>query len=123
METKEENKAKKMDTVAPPRPTRKPRRKPKKNSKPVPPEETPKEKLKAKIRALSAFRIPKAVREERMDLLEERISETKSKREKERLKKELEILETVAEKEENFGGEFPDYGDSASYGGGQERPD
>jgi len=105
--------------------TRKPKRKPRKEkkNKPAPPQETPKEKLKAKIRALSAFRIPRAVREERMDLLEERISETKSKTEKERLKKELEILETVAEKEENFNGEFPDYGDSASYGGGQERPD
>lgn len=107
-ETKEkiENKIKKPSRK---RPSRK--KKDGNSKKELKKEETPQDKLRAKIRALSSFRIPKAVREERMDLLEEVMLETKNKAEKERLKTELSILETVSEKEENFSGEFPVYAD------------
>lgn len=82
-----------------------------------------KEKLKEKLRAKKLSRVPRLVREERLEYLEELLEECKDPVEKERLQKEIKLLEDIFEREDNFNGEFPEYADTGSYGGSQERPD
>ena len=111
------------------KPTRKPRRirrrKPKTDDT-IPSVEKPvtlKDKLREKLRSFSVARTSLAVRDSRLEDLEDQLERTKNRDEKAKIEKEISLLEDIRNREGDHAGEFPDYGDSASYGGGQERPD
>jgi hypothetical protein len=56
--------------------------------------------------------------------LEEKLEKVKDENEKKDIEKKLEILDTIEENEINGGaGEFPEYADTACYGGGLEHGD
>jgi tRNA A37 methylthiotransferase MiaB len=81
-------------------------------------------KLREKLREKTLARKPRDVRDERVHILEKRLKRCKDPVEKEKIKKELELLYKIEEQEENnIASEYPDYGDNATYGGGIEHDD
>lgn len=110
----------------PRKPTKKSRKpqETKEEEKPIDPKSELKNKLKQKLKEKQLERTSRFVREKRMDDIEEKLEESKDPEERHRLKEQLSLLEKIHEKELNsFSGEFPEYGDSASYGGGLEHPE
>lgn len=86
-------------------------------------EQTPAEKLKEKLHEKKLERTKKLVRENLADKLEEKLDKSKNPKERKQLKHELKILEEIKQRQDTFTGEFPDYGDNATYGGGLEHPE
>lgn len=81
-----------------------------------------KEKLKEKLRIKNLERTPRFIRNKKLDQLEERLDNCKSLSERRKIKKEIEILEDIQEREEDYNNDFADYGDNCSYGGQMEHP-
>ena len=102
-------------------PKRKPRKRQEENSVP---KEDLKLKLKQKLKEKQLERTSRFVRDNRMDKIEEKLEESKNFAERKKLEDELALLEKIQEKELNsFSGDFPEYPDGASYGGGLEHPE
>lgn len=111
--------------------------KPVKTSKPKPTEETPtkeisakeslKEALKQKLRAKQLGRTSKFARENLVEklstILEKGKTGEKTTDQEKKIIEDLNTLEKIQDKEENFSGDYPDYTDTGSYGGAQDRPD
>lgn len=82
-----------------------------------------KQKLAEKLRVKKLERTAKFIRDNRLDVLEERLEKATTPQEKKKIETEIDLLEDIAERENNFCGEFPDYGDGAGYGGSLEHPE
>lgn len=82
-----------------------------------------KEKLKQKLREKKLERTCRFARENMLEKLEDRLDTSRNPHERKKLKQNISVLEKIQEKEENFGGEFPEYGDGGSYGGSMNRTD
>ena len=78
------------------------------------------QKLHERLRVGQIGRKSRYVRDGRMDKLEEKLDDSKDPKERNRLKKELELLELIEEKETAFSGEYPEYADTGTYGGSTE---
>lgn len=94
------------------------RRKPTKESRSIPDEDKNKEpenktqlqkKLKEKLQTSQLCRKSRFARENRIDKLEDKLETSKNPTERRNLKKQIDILEKVVEKEEDFPGEYPEY--------------
>ena len=81
-----------------------------------------KNKLKEKLRIKTLERTPRLIRDKKLDELEERLGNCKNQSERRKIKIEIEILEDIQEREDDFNGDFADYGDNCSYGGQMEHP-
>jgi hypothetical protein len=81
-----------------------------------------KEKLNQKLKEKKLGRTSHVVREARMEKLQEKY-EKASNEEKEKISAEIDVLNKIEEKQSMFSGEYPEYTDNASYGGGQECSD
>lgn len=93
-----------------------------KSKKPVQP--NLQELLRTKLREKKLARQTVKAREQMVVKLEDKLEESKSHREREKLRKELELLEKVNEAFENTTvGEYAEYVDNGEYGGSFERPD
>jgi hypothetical protein len=87
-------------------------------------EPTTKEKLKQKLKEKRLGRTARFVRDNRLEKLEDKLNKPSiSEEEKKKVQDEIDVLETIEEKEENFAGEYPEYGDSSCYGGTMEHND
>jgi hypothetical protein len=105
-----------------------PRTKPNKQSKRAGdnPETEPvdlKAKLREKLRAGQLARKCRYARDNRMDDLSQQLESCRDAAKRSQIKKELNLLEQVAEKEDDFSGDYPEYCDTATYGGGLEHND
>lgn len=81
------------------------------------------EKLREKLKEKKLQRTSKIIRNNMMEDLEKKIEETRNPEKKKKLKKDLKLLEEIEEKELAGASEFPEYADTACYGGGLEHPD
>lgn len=79
-------------------------------------------KLHQKLKEKRLERTSKVIRNNRLEQLEEKLIKTKSPAERKKIKEEIKLLETIEEKEINNAGEFAEYSDNASFGGGFEHP-
>lgn len=78
-----------------------------------------KRKLNEKLKEKKLGRTSHVVREARMEKLQEKYEKATGD-EKEKISSEMELLNKIEEKQSMFCGEYPEYTDNASYGGGQE---
>lgn len=80
-----------------------------------------KQKLREKLQEKKLERTSKIIRNKMLDSLENRLEKSKNQEEKNKIKKDIELLEKIEEKELNQGSEYPDYFDGGDYGGAMER--
>lgn len=103
-----------------------PRRKPNKTQEEilVNQKEELRNKLKQKLHEKKLERTSRAVRDSKMEELEEKLEDSRNPAEKHKLKQELDLLTKIQEKElDNLAGDYPDYGGGCDYGGSMERSD
>jgi hypothetical protein len=82
-----------------------------------------KEKLKQKLKEKKLERTCRTVRDNMLEKLEDKLDNCRNPTERKKLKDNISVLEKIQEKEENFAGDFPEYGDGSTYGGSLDRSD
>jgi hypothetical protein len=80
-------------------------------------------KLQLFLKEKKLERNSKQARNVMIDRIEDKLEISKNTKERKQLKKDLKLLEKIAEKDDRQASEFPEYGDNASYGGGLEHPE
>lgn len=81
-----------------------------------------KRKLKERLTEKKLGRTSHVVRESLMEKLQKKY-EKATDEEKEKINADMELLHKIEKKQSMFSGEYPEYTDNASYGGGQECSD
>ncbi len=79
-------------------------------------------KLKEKLRIKNLERTPRFIRDKKLEELEDRLEKCKNQNERRKIKREIEILEDIEEREDNYNEDCADYSDNFSYGGQMDHP-